>query len=574
MSRVLPSPRLALLAALVLALDGDSSLLAQAEPAEAAPAGEVPAADPPAQLDTGDTAWMLVASAFVMLMIPGLALFYGGMVRRKNILGTMMHSMAALAVVGVFWLAFGFSLAFGDPWISFGEGNSILGWNDKYVFLQGVAPGDLWGTTTIPVYVFMMFQGMFAILTPALISGAFAERVRFGPYCLFILLWVALVYCPLAHMVWGGGLLATLRIGDAVGALDFAGGTVVHISAGLAGLAAVLVLRKRLGYPEHPVHPSAMVLTLLGAALLWFGWFGFNAGSAGASGASAGGAFAVTQMGAASAALSWMLAEWVYRGKPTALGLASGVVAGLVAVTPAAGFVTPAGGMWIGLSAGVVCYVAVCLKPVLGYDDSLDVFGIHGVGGLLGSVLTGVFATSVVAEGKEGLLSGTALGFSQFLVQVVAALVAVVFAFGMSLLLVRLTDALLGFNTDERSEIDGLDRTEHGETGFDFGLVTDGPPAAAPEPRPAVAPPDGVKRFTLVVEGPDTDELHRAWSELWGPDGAAANSHFKAVYPHLTTFQGNRFRFRDGDPGAMSSELRQLFQKLLPRTSLNVRQEA
>ena len=363
-------------------------------------------------LKAGDTAWMLVSSAFVMLMVPGLALFYGGMVRKKNVLATMMQSMVALSVVGLYWVAIGYSLAFGPSVGDYG----IIGWSPKLVFLNGIKTDDYLPAYNVTVYAHVMFQGMFAIITPALISGALAERIRFGPYLLFILLWVTFVYCPLAHMVWafdwfydtpvdltkGLGGSAVGMLGK-MGALDFAGGTVVHIAAGAAALASILVLRKRIGYPEQPIHPNSLVLTLTGAGILWFGWFGFNGGSAVMSNALATSAFAATQVAAAAAGLSWVLVEWVLRGKPTALGLASGIVAGLVAVTPASGYVTISGGVAIGLLAGVVCYLAVFLKSKLGYDDSLDAFGVHGVGGFLGAVLTGLFCyTSVNSAGADG----------------------------------------------------------------------------------------------------------------------------------------------------------------------------
>jgi ammonium transporter len=426
----------------------------------------------------GDSAWMLISTALVMFMIPGLALFYGGMVRKKNILATMMQSMVALAIVGVFWVTVGYSLAFGEPWLG-KPGSSFLGWSEKLFFLQGVEPTELLPGTNIPIYLHVMFQGMFAIITPALISGALAERIRFGPYCLFMLLWVALVYCPLAHWVWAmdwwqldvakPGTTAVGWLGS-MGALDFAGGTVVHIAAGFSGLAAILVLRKRLGYPEHAIHPNSMVLTLLGAGLLWFGWFGFNGGSAVGSGPLAVSAFGATQAAAAAAGLSWMLAEWLHKGKPTALGLASGIVAGLVAVTPASGYVYVPGGLVIGLLSGVVCYAAVCFKPRLKYDDSLDAFGVHGVGGFLGALLTGLFCSkavnSVVPDNGLFMSGG---GLKQLLVQFSAAAAAAVVAFVLSLVLVKLIDAVLGFVTDAQSETEGLDRTEHGEVGFDFG---------------------------------------------------------------------------------------------------------
>src|SRR5262245_63748852 len=332
-----------------------------------------------------------------MLMVPGLALFYGGMVRRKNVLATMMQSMVCLAVVGVYWLAIGYSLAFGEPWITIGNG-SVLGFSKELVFLNGIEPNKILPGTNIPVYLHMLFQGMFAIITPALISGAVAERIRFKPYCVFLILWSTFVYCPLAHCVWAldwwdttakspGTTAVGLLGADPMNALDFAGGTVVHIAAGFSSLAAISLLRKRIGYPEHPIHPNSMVLTLTGAGLLWFGWFGFNGGSGLISGGLGTSAFAATQAAAAAAGLSWLLVEWLHRGKPTALGLASGLVAGLVAVTPASGYVYPWGGLIIGLIAGAVCYGSVFAKSLLKYDDSLDAFGVHGVGGFLGAVL-------------------------------------------------------------------------------------------------------------------------------------------------------------------------------------------
>ena len=368
--------------------------------------------------DRGDTAWMMTASAFVLLMVPGLALFYGGMVRRKNLLATMMQSMAALAVIGIYWIAIGYSLAFGPPVFKLDlmgvTDAGFIGWSWDLVFLKGVLFDAKLPNNNIPVYAHVLFQGMFAIITPALISGAIAERIRFWPFCLYMLLWVTFVYCPLAHMVWAydwfdpsvladnRGKAATGFLGK-MGALDFAGGTVVHIAAGIAGLACCLVLGKRTGYPKMVAHPNSIALTLLGAGLLWFGWFGFNAGSAINSSAQAVSAFAATQAAAAAAGLGWMLIEWLHKGKPTALGLASGIVAGLVAVTPASGYVYVWAGILIGLLASCVCYIAVSLKNRLGYDDSLDAFGVHGVGGFLGAVLTGVFATTAIfPDGGDG----------------------------------------------------------------------------------------------------------------------------------------------------------------------------
>jgi ammonium transporter len=526
----------------------------------------------------GDSAWMMVSTAFVLLMVPGLALFYGGMVRRKNVLATMMQSMVALAVVGVYWVAIGYSLAFGKPWLVVGEW-SFLGFSPELIFLAGKQPSDLLTGTNIPVYLHMLYQGMFAIITPALISGAVAERIRFKPYCIFLLLWITLVYCPLAHCVWamdwwtGDGTQAVGFFGK-LNALDFAGGTVVHIAAGFSSLAAILVLRKRIGYPEHAMHPNSMVLTLTGAGILWFGWFGFNGGSGLVSGALATTAFAATQCAAAAAALSWMLAEWYHRGKPTALGLASGLVAGLVAVTPASGYIYPWGGVAIGLCSGVVCYISVSLKPFVKYDDSLDAFGVHGVGGFLGAVLTGVFCYQwdfVSGIGQPGLIASGS--FKQVGIQLLASVLSAVFAFGLSLGLVKLIDVAVGFMADHEEEVEGLDRTEHGETGFDFGYGYEVAAIDNPvKPRAAIVPPNGVGRFHVVVEGSNNGDLMHAWSELCKPTPAPADE-FKEIYRYVTTVQGNRFQFRGGDQENMKANLQKLFEKILKRP-LKVKVEA
>lgn len=523
---------------------------------------------PPA-LDTGDTAWVLMSSALVMFMLPGLALFYGGMVRRKNVLATMMQTMIALAIVGVYWIGIGYCLAFGAS-----QGGWI-GWSPELLFLHGIRTDQVLPGTHIPIYAHVMFQGMFAIITPALISGAVAERIRFGPYCLFMVLWTTFIYCPLAHWVWaldwyqtpldplkGAGATAVGWLG-AMGALDFAGGTVVHIAAGVSGLAAILVLRPRLGYPEQTIHPNSMVLTLTGAGLLWFGWFGFNGGSAGASNALAVSAFTATQAAAAAAGLSWVLAEWLHKGKPTGLGLASGIVAGLVAVTPASGYVYPWGGLVIGLISGVVCYASVCLKPVFKYDDSLDAFGVHGIGGFLGAVLTGLFCYKAVnGLGNDGLLASGELG--QVQTQLLAALAAAVYAFVGSLFLVKIIDGCFGLVAAEQAEIVGLDLTEHGEVGFDLGLAMETSPALpTPEPRAADVPPEGAKRFTLVVNGPSDRELMDVWSDLCRPEANGAAPEFKTVYPHMTTVKGNRFHFRGGNVADIQHNLQRLFQTRL-----------
>jgi ammonium transporter len=641
----------------------------------------------------GDNAWMLTAAALVLLMTPGLALFYGGMVRRKNVLATMMQSYASMAVVGLYWVAVGYGLAFGPSQIKVSmlgvEDGGIIGWDWRFFFLQGVTPSDYLPAYNIPVLTHVMFQGMFAIITPALISGAVAERIRFWPWTVFMILWVTFVYCPLAHMVWafdwyyadpldealGLGGTAVGLLGK-LGALDFAGGTVVHIAAGFAGLACVCALRKRTGYPEHAMHPNSMVLTLIGAALLWVGWFGFNGGSSLNSSDLGSTGFATTQAAAAAAGLSWILVEWLVKGRPTALGLASGIVAGLVAVTPAAGFVHTWGGAAIGLAAGVVCYFAVQAKSLLGYDDSLDAFGVHGVGGFLGAVLTGVFCYAVIqSASKDGMIAHMGLpgqieaykkeadglkkeiealkksepelqkksddaaarvvaaagdnekaslqkaadaaradldalpkkigrredrvtaiekpksasdagdkgglivqlqgkidgyekdkigAFSQVIIQLKAAVFSAVFAFVISLALAYLVQAGSGgrFRTSVEKENTGLDQTEHQEVGFDYGGIDTVATTAQREPKAAKVPPGG-KRFEVVVEGIENGGLLSTWSQLCQPSEAPPDPDFKAVYPYVTTVQGNRFRLRGGDPKALSASIQKLFQNKL-----------
>ncbi|HMF14997.1 MAG TPA: ammonium transporter [Gemmataceae bacterium] len=549
---------MSVVAATILVLAATSCTARADAPAE--PATAVP------KIDAGDTAWMLVATGLVLLMVPGLALFYGGMVRRKNVLGTMMHSMVALAIVGIQWVLIGYCLAFGES-----QGGWI-GWSSKFLGLNGVLSNEPFFGQKIPIFVHCMYQGMFAIITPALISGAFAERIKFGPYCLFIFLWATLVYDPLAHWVWSvehtekgdpAGWLAKM------GALDFAGGTVVHISAGLSGLASILLLRKRIGYPEHAIHPNSMVLTLLGAGLLWFGWFGFNGGSALGANGQAGAALTASQVAAAAAALSWIVVEWLHRGKPTALGFASGIVAGLVAVTPASGFVSPLGGLVIGLCAGAVCYVAVCLKPFFKYDDSLDAFGVHGVGGFLGAILTGVFVSVALVNAGTGSTDSVATlvnsgRFAQIGVQLLAASTAVVYAFVVTFIVVKVIDHVWGFCLDSRSEGEGLDRSEHGEVGFDLGpALESAPERPLHEPRPASVPPDGQKRFTVVLDGADQERLIQAWSALCQAGPKPPAPEFLTVYPYVTTVQGNRFRFRGGNPETMRDNLLRLFRNTL-----------
>ncbi|MER2560427.1 MAG: ammonium transporter [Myxococcaceae bacterium] len=405
--------------------------------------------------DAGSTAWMLTSSALVLLMVPGLALFYGGMVRRKNVLTTMMMSFVAMAVIGVQWVLVGYALAFGKTQGGF------IGWDSTLVALSGIDMAKPYSDKGIPELVFVMFQGKFAIITPALISGAIAERMRFRTYLVFTVIWATLVYCPLAHWVWSAdGWLFTR------GVLDFAGGTVVHIAAGVSALVLALMLGPRRDFKRGAVIlPNNLVLTLTGAGLLWFGWFGFNAGSAVAvehpAGATAGLAFTTTQSAAAAAGLAWMLMERWHHGKVTSLGLASGFVAGLVVVTPAAGHVRPFWAMVMGGLASVVCYWSVQLKNRLGYDDSLDAFGVHGVGGILGALLTGVFCFTPV----KGVLDGD---FSQLGKQLLGVSVAIVFAGGATFLIASILKRTMGLRATEQEERDGQDLHVHGERGYHF----------------------------------------------------------------------------------------------------------
>jgi Amt family ammonium transporter len=410
---------------------------------------------PAPKVDSGDTAWVLISAALVMLMTPGLALFYGGMVRKKNVLGTIMQSFIIVALVSVQWALWGYSLSFGPDVHHFIGDLSWFGLNNV-----GQTPNPDYAAT-IPHQVFMVFQMMFAVITPALITGAVAERFKFKTFLVFTLLWCTFVYDPIAHWVWGvGGWIHNM------GALDFAGGTVVHISSGIAALAAALIVGKRKGYLKVPMPPHNLTMTLLGAALLWFGWFGFNAGSAVASNGLAGTAFVVTHLATAAAALAWMTAEWIHRKKPTVLGAASGAVAGLVAITPASGYVTPMGALIIGAVGGLLCYTAVSLKPKLGYDDSLDVVGVHGVGGTWGALATGLFATVAVnSAGGNGLFYGNP---KQLGVQAIAVAASLIYSFVVTSILLKVLDMTMGLKVDAEAESLGLDYSQHGESGYIF----------------------------------------------------------------------------------------------------------
>ena len=412
----------------------------------------------------GDNAWMLVSAALVLMMTgPGLALFYGGLVRRKNVLSTMMHSFILMAVVTVLWALVGYSLAFG-------EGNAFIG-GTQYFLLHGVGAdpnADYAGT--IPHQTFMVYQLMFAIITPALISGAFAERMKFSGMLLFTILWMFVVYFPMAHMVWGKGGLLNATLGGRIPAFDFAGGTVVHITSGVSALICALYLGKRKGFGLDPMRPHSMVLSTIGACMLWVGWFGFNAGSALAASSLATSAFVATHFAAAAAALSWMAAEWIHSGKPSMLGGISGCVAGLVAITPASGFVQPFPALLIGLLAGIVCYLMVgVVKSKFGYDDALDAFGVHGMGGTLGAILTGVFAVKEVNDLLKGKPMGLLEGNSgQVVNQLIASGIAWALAGAGTFIILKICDAVTGVRADTQDEIDGLDLGMHGEEGYNF----------------------------------------------------------------------------------------------------------
>jgi Amt family ammonium transporter len=420
----------------------------QALPAQ--PASPAVVAPAPPKIDTGDTAWMIVATALVMLMtLPGLALFYGGLAKRKDTLNTMAMSFVTYCIVSILWVIYGFSFAFGT------DVAGIIGSTEK-LFLSGVGVNSINDLAkTIPEYIYIVYQLTFAAITVALASGGYIERMKFSAWVLFSILWLTFVYVPIAHWVWGGGFLQNL------GALDFAGGTVVHINAGIAALMGALVLGKR---REPSLKPSNLTLVITGAGLLWFGWFGFNAGSAVAANGLAGAAFINTNTATALAAISWMFTEWLHTSKPTVLGLASGAVAGLVAITPAAGFVNIKGAIIIGILAGIIPYFAVAtIKPKLGYDDSLDAFGIHGVGGTLGAILTGIFADPAINEAGKGLLYGNP---HQLITQIIAVVVTMLYSGTVTLIIFMAIKAIVGVRVDAEYEITGLDESQHGEKAY------------------------------------------------------------------------------------------------------------
>jgi Amt family ammonium transporter len=406
-------------------------------------------------IDKGDTAWVLISAALVMLMTPGLALFYGGMVRRKNVLGTIMQSFIAISIVSVQWILVGYSLSFGP------DIHGIIGSLD-WAGLKGVgfAPNPDYAPT-VPHLAFMIYQAMFAVITPALITGAFAERMKFSAFLVFTIIWSTIVYDPVAHWVWGaGGWL------KGMGTLDFAGGIVVHLISGIAALSAVMVIGKRKGYLHEAIYPHNLPMTVLGAGLLWFGWFGFNAGSALSSGALSALAFVTTHISAVAATLMWVIIEWLHRGKPTMFGAATGSIAGLATITPASGFVSPMSSLIIGFAAGAVCYTALNMKNKLKYDDSLDAFGVHGIGGILGTLAVGLFAQTLInPSGNNGLFFGN----SKLLIsQVIAILVTMIYSFVMTTIILKIIDKIIGLRIDEESEANGLDISQHGESGYTF----------------------------------------------------------------------------------------------------------
>jgi len=575
------------LASLLILLAG-GGLYAPALSAEETPPS------PAIAIDSGDTAWMLTSAALVLMMTaPGLALFYGGMVRRKNVLGTYMQSFIIMALISIQWVLWGYSLAFGPD-----KGGLIGGLEWFGLKGVGLAPNPDYAAT-IPHQAFMIYQAMFAIITPALITGAFAERMKFSAFLLFTVLWATLIYDPLAHWVWGvGGWIRNL------GALDFAGGTVVHISSGISALAAALILGRRRGYLREPMPPHNLPLTVVGAALLWVGWFGFNAGSALAANGLAVSAFVVTHTATAAAALGWMFSEWIARGKPTVLGAASGAVAGLVAITPASGFVGPISAIVIGGVAGILCYNACNLKVKFGYDDSLDVVGVHGVGGTWGALATGLFASKAVnAAGNDGLFFGNP---NQFKVQAISVLATWVLGFLGSLILLKVVDGVVGLRVSEEEEEMGLDLSQHNENAYAFGLAGYGeslaagtetvfahkpletlqrivqtpakpatgtrtPPTTSSRKPPVVSTSvaressyggaSSDKSFKLIVKDVDKKTFADFWQGLCRAYPHNVPVEFQDLYPHIKFFNQNMLTFSKGDPFAFREKLEKLLHQ-------------
>lgn len=528
-----------------------------------------------ASINSGDTAWLLVSTALVMLMTPGLGLFYGGMVRSKNVLATVMKCLLVLALISVQWVLFGYSLSFSPTQ------NGLIG-DLAWLGFRGVGgePNPDYAAT-IPHAVYAMFQGMFAVITPALIAGAVAERMRLSAFALFVLLWATFVYDPIAHWVWAkGGWLREL------GALDFAGGTVVHINSGVAGLVAAIMVGRRLGYGREPMPPHNVPLILLGTALLWFGWFGFNAGSSVAANASAAFAFTNTHTATAAAMLGWAFGEWLQRSKPTALGIASGAVAGLVAITPAAGFVSPLSSIVIGFIAGWLCCYAVRLKEALHFDDALDVFGIHGVGGIWGALATGIFAQKAIG-GASGWIEGNGV---QMLYQLAGIGATLLYSGIATAVILRIVELLMGgLRVTQEQEVEGLDIHETGMEAYPEATIFGGRPVIETqlEKRPVVAerpitatampalpsvsstvvstlPPTSPERrlYSVILENANTERAKRRWERLCH-EPHQAPPEFHEVYRHLVSFDGREFVFRGGDPEQMKRAVERLFEGYL-----------
>ncbi len=546
------------LAAGLLLVSGVGTAWAQ-EAAASAPAAP--------KYDTGDTAWMLISTALVLMMtVPGLALFYGGLVRTKNILSTLMHSFFCAGLIGVTWVLFGYSLAFGPDHGGLIGGLSYMGMAGMQGTASALAP-------TVPQILFVMYQGTFAIITPALISGTFAERMRFPAFALYMLLWSTFIYAPMAHWVWGGGWIATQ-----IGALDFAGGTVVHIASGISALVTALYLGKRLGHGQEPMTPHNLPFTVLGASLLWVGWFGFNAGSAGAANELAAIALINTNTAAAAAVLGWLAIECLKHGKPTMLGAASGAVAGLVAITPAAGFVTPMAAILIGLAGGMVCYLAVSLKPKFGYDDALDVVGVHFVGGTLGALLTGVFATKLINAAiptltlglDGGLLHG---GAALIWKQLIAVLATYAYCGVGTLVILVVVNAITRVRADDDEEIIGLDLSQHSERAY---AISGGESVAfvrLTEPKAASRPPIGGGRFSVALDGIDEQSVSEYWRRLCKVNGKPPTEVFRQIYQHVTTVRGNNFRFRGGNREEIRVMLEGLFRETFPKVKARLVRE-
>ncbi len=537
----------------------------------------------PPKIDSGDTAWMLVATTLVLMMtIPGLALFYGGLVRSKNVLSTLMHSLFCAALVSLLWVGVGYSIAFGPLTSDWCGGAAFIGFAG--VIGEGAKPHPL--APTIPHSVFAAYQLTFAIITPALISGAFAERMRFPAFAIFTGLWSLLIYAPLAHWVWGGGWIATR-----IGALDFAGGTVVHVSSGVSALVCAMFLGKRAGHGVDAMPPHNLPFTVMGAGLLWVGWFGFNAGSALSSGELAGTALVNTNTAAAAAALAWLVMESINSRHATLLGAASGAVAGLVVITPAAGFVSPMAAMAMGGLGGVACYAGVSLKSRLGYDDALDVVGVHFVGGVLGALLTGVFASAAInpgiasltggADGKAifgvlpaGLLSGhPELVFKQ----AIAVIATIIYCGAGTWILLMAVNLLTPVRADRDEELIGMDLSQHRERAYALGggeAVSAAAAAVASDPKAAQSPPRATHRFTIALEGLPEAAVVERWRSLCQSRGQVPSASFKSVYASLTTMRDNRFHFRGGDPEQTRAGIEKLFADMAPGVRATIQDHA